>query len=80
MVTEQIIIIFVSCEIEEGIMGNIYIDSLDIESLKKSINEIREILDELCITTEEINNSEERLAVSQYLDDLIVAYMKQFAK
>ncbi|GLC31421.1 Spo0E family sporulation regulatory protein-aspartic acid phosphatase [Clostridium omnivorum] len=61
-------------------MGNIYIDSLDIESLKKSINEIREILDELCITTEEIKNSEERLAVSQYLDDLIVAYMKQFAK
>lgn len=60
-------------------MGNIYIDSLDIENLKKSINEIREILDELCITTEEINNSEERLAVSQYLDDLIVAYMKQFA-
>lgn len=61
-------------------MGNIYIDSLDIDSLKKSINEIRDILDELCITTDEISNSEERLAVSQYLDDLIVAYMKQFSK
>lgn len=61
-------------------MGNIYIDSLDIDSLKKSINEIRDILDELCITTDEISNGEERLAVSQYLDDLIVAYMKQFSK
>lgn len=61
-------------------MGNIHIDSLDIESLKKSINEIRETLNELCITTEEIPNSEERLAVSQYLDDLIVEYMKQFVK
>lgn len=48
---------------------------LRLEKLNEQINELREILNEICITSEGSGISTEILAVSQYLDELIVEYM-----
>lgn len=62
------------------------VDSLNINDqtarlsrLNKQINELREILGELCITlnSHEVNN--ETLFISQQLDELIVKYMKEIS-
>lgn len=39
------------------------------------INELREILNEVCVTSEKKVNCEKALEISQYLDELIVEYM-----
>jgi two-component system, cell cycle response regulator len=50
---------------------------LELDKLNKSIEELREILNEICCTVDESDNDKERLTISRYLDELIVEYMKQ---
>ncbi|HEY8893089.1 MAG TPA: Spo0E family sporulation regulatory protein-aspartic acid phosphatase [Clostridium sp.] len=53
----------------------------DLEKLNNRIYELRNVLNELCSTIydndSDKENKEDILIVSQYLDDLIVEYMKQ---
>lgn len=63
------------------IKGGIFIESHDlktiqIQQLDKLIMELRIILNEICINSEGVENSKERLIISECLDDLIVEYMK----
>lgn len=63
------------------IKGGIFIDSHDlrtihIKQLDKLIMELRIILNEVCINSEGVENSKERLIISECLDELIVEYMK----
>lgn len=51
--------------------------TIKLSELNKHINEIREILNEACCTVDTSENVNERLAISQYLDELIVQYMKE---
>lgn len=50
---------------------------LQLKKLNKSIEELREILNEICSTTQDSEKNKERLAVSKCLDELIVEYMKE---
>lgn len=61
-------------------MNIIEVNNLKLNRLKKCIDELREVLDEMCLTLDERVNNEERLIVSQYLDELIVEYMKEVNK
>ena len=56
-------------------MEKILIKSLSIEELKKSINELRDTLNELCATVNEVEDANEKLVMSEHLDELIVEYM-----
>ncbi len=53
---------------------------LELEKISRNIEELRDILNEICCTTVEDEKDEERLAVSEALDELIVRYMKEFSK
>ena len=62
------------------------IEHYDIEELNKNINELRDVLNEICVTTkyaeeadeaEETENINKRLLASQLLDQLIVKYMNK---
>lgn len=52
---------------------------IKLERLRKQIDEIREVLNEICVSSEGIDIIKERLIISQYLDELIVEYMNQVA-
>lgn len=52
-------------------------NAIKLSELNKHINEIREILNEACCTVDTREAIDERLAISQYLDELIVQYMKE---
>ena len=63
------------------IKGGIYIESenlkiIHIQQLDNLIMELRIILNELCINSEGVENTKERLIISECLDELIVEYMK----
>jgi len=45
--------------------------------LEECINELRDVLNELCCRSNETRGDNEKLIVSQCLDGLIVEYMKQ---
>lgn len=66
-------------EVEEN---NLQINLKDIElsELKENIDEIRDILNEISCTSESSDNGKERLLLSEYLDKLIVKYMKTIQK
>lgn len=53
---------------------------LELDRLNRGIEELREILNEICCTADESENDKERLTVSKCLDELIVAYMKELNK
>lgn len=48
--------------------------------LSKKIDELREILNEICCSVDNVNNGAERLKISEQLDELIVEYMNQINK
>jgi two-component system, cell cycle response regulator len=50
---------------------------LELDKLNERIEELREILNEICCTVDESENDMERLTISMYLDELIVEYMKE---
>ena len=52
--------------------------NLDKDELKKYIDELRDVLNEICATTENSKGLEKRLLVSQHLDQIIVQYMKNY--
>jgi len=52
--------------------------NVDKDELKKHIDELRDVLNEICATTENSKGLEERLLVSQHLDQIIVQYMKNY--
>lgn len=51
-----------------------YIEKVE---LRRNINELRDVLNEICVTAEDTEDLEKRLTVSQRLDELIVKYMTQ---
>jgi uncharacterized protein YhaN len=53
---------------------------LQLNRINKGIEELREILNEICATLEEKGNDMERLEISKRLDELIVEYMKELNK
>lgn len=58
-------------------MEKVIIEKMNLDKLQKSINELRDVLNEICASTEETENSSEKLYVSQCLDELIVEYMNK---
>jgi hypothetical protein len=55
-------------------------EHLELEKINKNIQELRDILNEICCTEAEDEKDKERLAVSEALDELIVQYMKKLNK
>jgi two-component system, cell cycle response regulator len=53
---------------------------LELEKINKNIEELRDILNEICCTITEDEKDKERLKVSEALDELIVQYMKEINK
>ncbi len=53
------------------------LDNITIEYLKNRINNVREVLNEICCTDAAKEVEEERLNISRDLDELIVEYMKR---
>lgn len=45
--------------------------------LNRKIEELRDSLNEICVCSDEVNNTTLKLNVSKYLDELIVDYMKK---
>ena len=52
-------------------------DNTDKDELKKQIDELREVLNEICVTAEDSEGLKKRLLVSQHLDQIIVQYMNK---
>jgi len=50
---------------------------IKLSKLNIQINEVREILNEICCTVDTTKAVNDRLTISQYLDELIVEYMKE---
>lgn len=50
---------------------------IKLERLKEQIDELREILNEICASSQNTKLTKEMLIVSQCLDELIVEYMNQ---
>lgn len=50
-------------------------EEIDKAEIKKNINELRDTLNEICLTQEATNEEGKRLILSQQLDELIVQYM-----
>ncbi len=55
---------------DEKIINDVYKDQL-----KNDIEQLRDILNEICIIHEKLEDDEQTLIVSQQLDKLIVKYM-----
>lgn len=53
---------------------------LQLNRLNEGIEELREVLNEICSTLEESEKDKKRLDVSKRLDELIVEYMKELNK
>ncbi len=58
----------------------LYIKNIELSELKENINQIRDILNEVSCTSESDENDKEKLLISEYLDKLIVKYMKTVQK
>ncbi len=66
------------CYLERGVKMNEK-DTRDIkrQRLSVGINDLRKVLNEVCLMQDDIKKNEEILIVSRHLDELIVEYMKQ---
>ncbi|MFL0270226.1 aspartyl-phosphate phosphatase Spo0E family protein [Candidatus Clostridium radicumherbarum] len=53
---------------------------LQLNRLNEGIEELREVLNEICSTVEESEKDKKRLTISKNLDELIVEYMKELNK
>ena len=60
-------------------MGKEEIVDVNLEKLNDQINELREILNEICMKSEGAELSKDIIIISQCLDELIVKYMNQIA-
>ncbi|MGH4125029.1 MAG: hypothetical protein ACREV6_19100 [Clostridium sp.] len=61
-------------------MSNLTLDNITMEELNKRINDLRDILNEICCTDSNTDVEEERLVTSRSLDKLIVKYMMGIKK
>lgn len=52
-------------------------EDIDKDELKKQIEELREVLNEICVTAEDTDGLKKRLLVSEHLDQIIVQYMNK---
>ena len=66
-------------KLNEAGLVNINNKEIKLSELNKQINEVREILNEVCCTFNG-NENPNRLLISQCLDELIVEYMKEINK
>jgi len=60
-------------------LKNIEKKAVKLSDLNRQINEVREILNEVCCTVDTTKAINDRLTISQYLDELIVEYMKELS-
>lgn len=60
-------------------MNKLTLDNITIEELNNRINDLRDVLNEICCTGPSSEVEEERLNISRNLDDLIVKYMKEIS-
>jgi len=51
-------------------------EHMDKKDLENAIEELRDVLNQICITAKTTEELEERLLVSQQLDNLIIKYMR----
>lgn len=58
-------------------MINLTLDNITMEDLSKRIDDLRDILNEICCSEQNTETQEERLITSRNLDELIVKYMKE---
>ena len=58
-------------------MNKVTLHNITMEDLTNRINNLREVLNEICCADADVETKEERLAVSRSLDKLIVEYMKE---
>lgn len=58
-------------------MNKLTLDNITIEELNNRINDLRDVLNEICCTDPSTEAQEERLSISRNLDELIVKYMKE---
>jgi hypothetical protein len=58
-------------------MNNLTLDNIKIEDLKNRINNLRDVLNEICCTDSSTEVEEEKLGISRQLDALIVEYMNK---
>ncbi|MBW9155712.1 aspartyl-phosphate phosphatase Spo0E family protein [Clostridium tagluense] len=61
-------------------MSNLTLDNITMEDLNRRINDLRDILNEICCTDQNADGEDERLAASRSLDKLIVEYMMGIGK
>ena len=61
-------------------MSSLTLDNITLEELNKRINDLRDILNEICCTDQNTELQEERLNISRNLDVLIVKYMKELGR
>lgn len=57
-------------------MISLTLDNITMEELNIRINDLRDVLNELCCIVQNTQVQEERLLTSRNLDELIVKYMK----
>lgn len=55
-------------------------NELELLRISNKIDELREILNDICITLEENESSSLKLMISKHLDELIVEYMTKINK
>jgi hypothetical protein len=60
-------------------MNDIKYNDFQIEKISKAIEEARSVLNEVCSDSDDYD-SEARLNISRYLDELIVEYLRQIKK
>jgi len=61
-------------------MDKLNVDNITIEYLKKRIDDLRDVLNEICCTDSGTEVGQEKLDISRKLDGLIVEYMKKKGK
>lgn len=61
-------------------MNKLTLDNITIEELNNRINDLRDVLNEICCTDPNTEAQEERLNISRNLDELIVKYMKEISE
>ncbi len=61
-------------------MTSLTLDNIALEELRERIDEVRDILNEICCTDQNPEEREQRLIISRNLDELIVKYMKAISR
>jgi hypothetical protein len=60
-------------------MDKLTLDNITKDHLKNSINNLRDVLNEICCTDSGTEEKKERLDISMKLDKLIVEYMNKIS-